>query len=127
MVHVKKWKRYIFYIIGVQLFAFSLLSLKQYYFINEEVVVTASLPIFLFLNFNFISIYLINKLTFSLICLSCKFFLQMYERWNSADFVVYRMLMFVLLNDLCFNFVIKLAQIDNLIGNNSNNQKNILL
>ena len=38
MVHVKKWKRYIFYIIGVQLFVFSLLSLKQYYFINEEVV-----------------------------------------------------------------------------------------
>ena len=38
MVHVKKWKRYIFYIIDVQLFVFSLLSMKQYYFVNEEPV-----------------------------------------------------------------------------------------
>ena len=38
MVHVKKWKRYTFYIIGVQLFVFCLLSMKQYYFVNEEVV-----------------------------------------------------------------------------------------
>ena len=38
MVHVKKWKRYTFYIIGVQLFVFCLLSMKQYYFVYEEVV-----------------------------------------------------------------------------------------
>ena len=35
---MKAWKRYTFYIIGVQLFVFSLLSMKQHYFVNEEVV-----------------------------------------------------------------------------------------
>ena len=38
MVYMKAWKRYIFYIISIQLFVFSLLSMKQYLCVNEDFV-----------------------------------------------------------------------------------------
>ena len=38
MLHVKLWKRYIFYIIGIQLVVFMLFAINNYYLTNEEII-----------------------------------------------------------------------------------------
>ena len=38
MAHVKLWKRYIFYIISIQLLVFMMFSFNKYYLKNEEIV-----------------------------------------------------------------------------------------